>query len=298
MPIQPTGLPLPRSGADLGAVGLGVGTAQASGEPAIERVLTDTGPQFSPAFGRAGGLVFFHTGRTGDRASALMVGRVDGGQVETVLNDGARNYHVQPSPDGRSIAFDSDRDGERGVYVATRDGAEVRRVSGTGYAAVPSWSPAGDQITFIRAEAGRPKVWNLWLLSVETGETLRLTNYRYGQTWGAAWFGNGQWVCYTHEDRLIVHNVQTGVRREYPTPVPGRIVRTPAVSPSGDAIVFQVYRNGMWLLDLRSNTMHPVLRDRSAEEFSWSPNGRRIAFHSRRNGEWGIWAVVSSEVER
>ena len=48
-----------------------------------------------------------------------------------------------PSPDGKQIAFDSDRDGTRGVYVADADGQRVRRVSGEGYAAVPSWSPDG-----------------------------------------------------------------------------------------------------------------------------------------------------------
>jgi hypothetical protein len=52
----------------------------------------------------------------------------------------AHNHYAQPSPNGRFVAFDSDRDGERGSYVANRDGSQVRRVSGAGYAAVPRWS--------------------------------------------------------------------------------------------------------------------------------------------------------------
>src|SRR5205823_12978776 len=97
-------------------------------------------------------------------------------RVVSIVDDGARNYHVQPSPDERLIAFDSDRDGERGVYIASRDGSQVRRVSGPGYAAVPTWAPDSKRITFVRAERGNPKVWNLWLLALDSGDLRPLTH--------------------------------------------------------------------------------------------------------------------------
>src|SRR6202011_1441300 len=137
--------------------------------------------------------IFFHTGRNGDARSALAVATpADSAgdlRVITILEDGARNYHVHPSPDGRLIAFDSDRDGERGVYIAKRDGTDVRRVSGSGYAAVPSWAPDGRRLAYVRAEPSNPKVWNLWLLSLVRRKAdnvldppaRRLTQYRYGQ---------------------------------------------------------------------------------------------------------------------
>ena len=79
--------------------------------------------------------------------------------------------------------------------------------------------------------------------------------------------------------------------REYAAPVANRLVRTPAVSPDGRYVIFQVARAGGWLLDLRDGSMRCVLSDPTAEEFAWSPDGRRVAFHSRRDGEWGIWAA-------
>jgi hypothetical protein len=245
---------------------------------------------YSPAFSRDGRTIFFHTGGSRAAHSALMKrsGNDDTSGAVAVIDDGARNYHVQPSPDGRRVAFDSDREGERAVYVANVDGSNIRRVSGTGYAAVPRWSPAGDRLAFIRAEPGRSNVWNLWLLTDSTEEPRRLTRFRYGQTWGASWLPDGLSVVFSHEDRIVRLSLSDGRMRSYPTPVQGRIVRTPAVSPDGDRVVFQVSRDGVWILDLADGAMRRLLTDPTAEEFAWSPDGRRFAYHSRAGGKWTI----------
>jgi hypothetical protein len=246
-------------------------------------------PGFSPAFA-ADGSIFFHTGRSGAERSDIVVAHVASGQprIDTIIGDGARNYHVQPSPDGRFIAFDSDRDGIRGVYVAKRDGSETKRVGGAGYAALPTWAPDGQRIAFVRAEPNRPTVWNLWVLSVDSDTARRLTNYQYGQTWGASWFPDGERIAYTHETKLIVRDLTNGSTREFDSPIRHRLMRTPAVSGDGTRVVFQVYHDGVWMLNLTNESMHRVLAQPTAEEFAWAPDGNRIAFHSRRDGRWRI----------
>jgi hypothetical protein len=267
---------------------------RASSHTSVVRAVARTeGPEFSPSFASAGTAVFLPVGRTADARSALVsAGSLDGDlRVMTLVDDGAKNDHVQPSPDGTRIAFDSDRDGERGVYVASHTGTDVRRVSGPGLAAVPTWSPDATRLTFARAEPDRPRVWNLWLLTLASGEMRRLTQFRDGQTWSASWFTDGRRICYTHDDRLVVFDLESGRSQEYLSPVPRRMVRTPAVSPDGQRVVFQVYRDGAWMLNLKDGSMVRTLTDPSAEEFAWSPDGRRVAFHSRRDGEWGIWMM-------
>jgi Tol biopolymer transport system component len=88
-------------------------------------------------------------------------------------------------------------------------------------------------------------------------------------------------------------DLQTGDATRYQTPVKGQLVRTPAVSPDGTKIIFQVFRHGAWLLDLADGSMQRVLTDPTAEEFAWSPDGGRVAFHSRRDGHWGIYVLLS-----
>ena len=166
---------------------------------------------FSPSFGRNGQTVLFHAGR---RQSALMQATFDPDGppvIAAVVRDGAANYHGTLSPDGEWLAFDSDRDGSRGVYVSRVTGLDARKVSGDGYASVPTWSPDARYLAFAKAEAARPRVWNVWVVDVRTGTLRRLSRHRVGQAWGASWFPDANRVAYSVEDTLVVVDLQFSV---------------------------------------------------------------------------------------
>jgi hypothetical protein len=252
---------------------------------------------FSPAFATSGEELVFHAGRlnAGRLLTASLDERGQVSHVSAIFNEGSLNFHPRISPDGRLLAFDSDRDGERGVYVAARDGSGARRVSGPGYGAVPSWSPDMTHLAFIRAEPGRPRVWNLWLRDLSSGAMQRHTTYRSGQVWGASWFPDGGSFAYSHDEQLVISHLDGRDDIVIDTPRRGRLVRTPAVSPDGRRVVFQVFGDGVWMLDVSSGSKRRILDDPSAEEFAWAPDGRRIAYHSRRDGAWKIWMMNVSE---
>ena len=250
---------------------------------------------FSPTFAADAADMFFHSGS--GRGSAIMRAETDDSGdvigVASLVRDEAGNFHARPSPDGQWLAFDSDRDGDRGIYVADANGENARRVSGPGFASVPSWSPDGRRIAFVRSEPKRPRVWNIWMLDLTSGESRRITFHRYGQPWGATWFPDGNRIAYSHENRLIIRTLDGKNVRTFNSPIRGRLLRTPAVSPDGKRIIFQVRRDGAWMLDVATGAMSRVLKDPSAEEFTWSPDGTRVAFHSHRSGTWGVWVMAA-----
>jgi Tol biopolymer transport system component len=246
---------------------------------------------FSPSFAEHGHEVLFHAGR--DRA-ALMRASFDGSgraEVATLLKDGAANHHATLSADGTRLAYDSDRDGTRAVYVARADASSPEKVSGDGYAAVPRWSPDGRRLAFIRAELKRPSVWNVWVADLDAHTLSRVSHHRVGQAWGGSWFPDGR-LAYSVEDTLVIADLSNGTTRVLRSPLRGRLVRTPAVSPDGRWIVFQVYRDGVWLLDVGAMTMRRVLADAAAEEFAWSPDSERVAYHTRRQHAWSLWQLA------
>jgi len=80
----------------------------------------------------------FRSGRRGVYTVFPNTARVD----PVIVSDDADNWGGVWAPDDRWIAFVSDRTGSAQVYIATREGEQVRRISdGEGFAYGPVWQP-------------------------------------------------------------------------------------------------------------------------------------------------------------
>ena len=102
------------------------------------------------------------------------------------------------SPDGESIAFDSDRTGQWAIFVKSADRkgeAKLVNESQNGEDFWPtSWSPDGKVLTL---EDGRD-IWSLQMDS--TGTLQRLINSPF-QEWAAAFSLDGHWIAYTSDEQ-------------------------------------------------------------------------------------------------
>ena len=244
---------------------------------------------WSAAFQSAGGVEFADPIQPPSGGSGNGLGL----RIMRIVDERSRSYHTRPSPDGTRVAFDSDRDGDRAVFVADASGRNLRRVSGDGFAAMPNWSPDGRALSYVRAEVDNPNVWNLWALDLDSGESRRLTSNASGRPQGGSWFPDGQHIAYSLGSGIVVLDVASGKPAVYPSPQAGRAAGAPAVSPDGRWVIFQLSGDGAWLLDLTDGAARKVLSDPTAGDFTWSPDGSRVAYYSRRDAEWSVWVTVA-----
>jgi Tol biopolymer transport system component len=77
------------------------------------------------------------------------------------------------SPDGRSIAFNSDRTGEMNIWLHSIEDSRSRQLTkGSGGDFQPRWSPDGKQIVFFSSRTGTADIWRA---DIDTGELFQLT---------------------------------------------------------------------------------------------------------------------------
>ncbi|MGH7579926.1 MAG: protein kinase domain-containing protein [Gemmatimonadales bacterium] len=96
------------------------------------------------------------------------------GAPEPVLSTTRVESRGAWSPDGRSLAFNSDRSGEMNVWLRDPSGDERRITSGAGGDYQPTWSPDGTSLVFFSARGGNT---DIWLVRLGDSTLTRLTRH-------------------------------------------------------------------------------------------------------------------------
>lgn len=95
--------------------------------------------------------------------------KVDGVTVTQLTTDDSSDAHPVFSPDGKRIAFSSDRSGKWSLYTIDVSGGGVTQVTNSRTQDLhPSFSPDGGQIVYSSMGA-RSGQWELWVVEVATG---------------------------------------------------------------------------------------------------------------------------------
>lgn len=135
------------------------------------------------------------------------------GSIATRITNGPRGaMNVEPtiSPDGKRLAFSSDRSGQPMIYTSSIDGTNPKRLTFAGrYNATPAWSPDGQRIAFAGWENNH---FDIFTMKADGTDMVRITSARKP---------NGKWAnnedpSYSPDGRFLVYSSnRTGTYQIY-----------------------------------------------------------------------------------
>jgi Tol biopolymer transport system component len=98
------------------------------------------------------------------------------------------------SPDGKKIAFVSDRSGSKEIWVSTSDGQNAVQLTNFGgsHTGTPRWSPDGRQIVFDSRPEGQA---DIYAVSVDGGRPQRVTTENSEDVM-PSWSRDGRWIYF------------------------------------------------------------------------------------------------------
>ncbi len=216
-----------------------------------------------PVWSPDGTKIAFH------RNPEIYVMNADGSEQKNLTNNPAHDQYPSWSPDGKKIAFASDRDGTNGIYVMNADGQDIRRLtySGIGFfvSSFPSWSPNGKRIAF---HSYRDRNHEIYVMNADGSEQKRLTNNRpYNDH--PFWSPDGKKIAFIAVRDGNAAQMTPDQRRE----------------------IYVMNADGSEQKNLTNNCAYDA-------NFSWSPDGKKIAFHSLRDGNLEIYVMNADGSEQ
>ncbi len=134
----------------------------------------------------------------------------DGEPINLTRSSGSREKNAAWSPDGRWIAFISDRTGEEEIYLIDQKGEkEWRQLTrgGLGFRMHLVWSPDSKYLLF------SDKFMRLNLVDAETGDIAVLDKADYDDAWERwgiqdyVWSPDSQWIAYTKMEESMYQSI-------------------------------------------------------------------------------------------
>ena len=122
--------------------------------------------------------------------------RLDGSADEFLTSGAGYNGRVTFSIANDQIAFISNRTGNNQLFlmdIATRKVQQLTK--GAMIAKYSSFSPQGNQLAVCLAEPSEDPIWDIYIIDLETGEQMQLTNTPYAEQ-EIAWSLSGEKIAF------------------------------------------------------------------------------------------------------
>lgn len=181
-----------------------------------------------------------------------------------LTNNHAMDCEPVWSPDGSRIAFWSNRDGGKEIYVMDANGANVKRLTNNVTDDVnPAWSPDGSKLLF---ESERDGNREIYVMDADGNNQLRLTRDNAVDS-TASWSPDGRLIAFAS-------NRDTGVP-------------------------YNPYNMDIYVMNADGSNVRRIVADPEYDVGpQWSLDGRRILFMTGRNGNFDVYVMNADGTEQ
>ena len=227
----------------------------------------------------------------GAAVGASLADAVGGFDAPTQLTDnGIWDGDPAWSPDGRRIAFASERGGKKDVYIMRANGDNSFNVTNRSSSNdwVPSWSPDGMRLAFTTdIRSGVLPRQDVYTIGIDGNNIALLTEGAHSPSWSP----DGAKLSFGSRDLYVMSADGTGGWTNLTPSLVGNAFNT-AWSPDGSKIAFNT-EAALYVVaaDGRSDPVQLTDTDGREVHPSWSPDGRRIAFTSDRDGDYDLFVM-------
>ena len=196
---------------------------------------------------------------------------------------------VAPAYGPGRIAFYSERDGDREIYVINADGSGVVQLTDNDSdERDPEWSPDGNRIMFVSDRDNDVEMYDIYVMNADGSGVEQLTDGCSNRS--PAWSPDGDRIAFDSRADIYVMNADGS-----------GVVQLTGTLPESCGEVFFSDRRGAGFNELYIRnadgsvelfTEYDSLDFASVDWFSsWSPDGGRIAFQSGRDGDAEIYVM-------
>ncbi|MCP5119631.1 MAG: hypothetical protein GY953_53205 [bacterium] len=272
---------------NLWSVPLSLATGKVTGEP--ERLTTGAGPDVCPSVARNGRIVFSDPSANLNVVSVPLdanTGEVTG-PLESLTSDLAKYEFPVVSPDGRKIAYHSDRSGGHDIWIHDLETGDRQALTDLGdlhWQGGVAFSPDSSEVAFSRKQDA------IYIVSAKGGVPRKVV----AEAWGVRdWSPDGE--------KLLIGRRVLDISTGELTELFEQGAHDPRVSPDGRWVAFHAFagpdRRQIRVAPFRPDRTTPVdegipITDGESNEYraAWSPDGNLLYFSSARDGHNCIWA--------
>ena len=242
---------------------------------------------------------------------------MSGGDATPLTQDFAWNIHPSISPDGKQIAFISDKDGLSNVWVMDIDGSNLRQVTKEKSNLIhsPKWSPDGEYLVVTKGIMSSRSIpaGEIWMYHKSGGDGLQIKARNSGKRdqqniADPVFSHDGKYIYFTENTvpgarfeynrdplegifAITRYDRETGEESRYISGTGGAVVPTP--SPDGKYIAFVRRvkdRTALFIKDIKTGVETPLTLEleRDMQEgfgsegyfayFDWMPDSSEIVY--------------------